>query len=233
MQIDEEAAKVHLDLEVSRTLMFSSPEVQEQFHLWMGNFEAVRWYSCAVVGIQIMFAFWVPVSKVECGWVHFLTLLSTVAIPTARLVMEMGGGAKYDQSLCSTVAAAYFYVVYYTFQASNDACFGGLGPDGTSLATTASYAAMATIADHCISPCTMQHLSALCWTIGIGIFINVYTQYLRQNGGLGMWTSDPNLLGLIAIAFSTASAVLVVYCTRVFLAKKFMIAFLKSIRRNR
>ena len=234
MQIEHEALNVHPGLEVSRSLMFSAPEVQDQFHIWMGKFEAVRWQPWLALGTHIIFAFWFPIRKAECGWVHFLALLSSAALPAARVALEMSGGAKQDQSICSTLSSAYVYAIAFAFQTLNDPCFVGTGPAGTSISAAATFAAIETIVGHFVAPCTMQHLPALFWTAGLGIVADLYMQYLQKNGGLmRIQTSDPDLLGLFAIVFGTSVASLVVYCTRVFLTKKLMVAFLNSIRRNR
>ena len=234
LQIDKEAVKVHPHLNVSRTLLFSSTEMQGQFHIWMDKFEAVRWQSRLALGIYIMHAFQASITRAGCGWFNFFELLTLSVLPAARVALEMRGDAKQDQSICSVLAAGYLCLFGVIFEASNDAChYAGAPHIGTSLAAAASFGAITTVVNHFVSPCTMQHLTELCWTIGIGNVAANYTMYLGQNGGLNIWKSDPKLYGLLALVFGMSFSTLVVYCTRVFLAKNLLIAFLKSIRRNR
>ena len=161
-----------------------------------------------------------PCSGVRPSW---------MLLTGARVALEAGGWSKQAQSLCSLLSIAYFHIMMNAFMAAKDTCYLSIGPDGTSLAASAVYAAMAIMFDHALAPCTVQHAPVLCWVIGVGCCGLTYIQYLQQNGGLTSDESDPYLLKLLAIVFSSVYTSLVVCCARVYLAKDLMIGFLRSL----
>ena len=228
-QIDGEAARKRPGVTASSTLLFSSPGLQDQFHAWMAKTEAVRWHPLLVLGLALMMPFRLLLSRDECGWIHVLTAFPGMLLMGARVAAEAGGWSKQAQSLCSLQSVAYLHIMMNAFMAAKDTCYLSIGPDGTSLAAAVAFAAMANIFDHAIAPCTVQHAPVLCAVIGVNDCTMTYMQYLHRNGGLTSDESDPYLFKLLAIVFSSVFASLVVYCTRVYLAKDLMIRFLRTL----
>ena len=228
-QIDREAARKRPGVTVSSTLLFSSPGLQDQFHAWMAEIPAVRWNPLLVLGLGLMIPFWLLLSRDECGWIHVLAFGPGMLLTGARVAAEAGGWSKQAQSLCSLLSIAYLKIMINALMAAKDTCCISIGPDGTSLAAAVAYAAMGIIFDIAIAPCTVQHAPVLCWILGVGWCTQAYVQYLHQNGGLTSDESDPYLLRLLAIVFSSVYTSLVVCCARVYLAKDLMIGFLRSL----
>ena len=228
-QIDGEAARVRRQgLTVSSTLLFSSPELQDQFHAWMSEIPAVRWHPLLVFGLKIVLPFWFLISRDECRWIHVLADLPTMLLISARVAMEAGGWSKQAQSLCSLLSMAYFQFMVNAFMAAKDPWWHSIGPEATSLAVAVAYAAGLTIVDHALTPCTVQHAPVQCWVMGVSVCAKTYMHYLQQNG-LTSNELDPFLLRLLAIFFSSVLSSLVVYCARVHLAKDLMMGFLRSL----
>ena len=229
-QVNREVAIVRPGVTVSSTLLFSSPELQDQFHEWMAQMPAVRWYPLMVLGFNYIIPLWL-LKRDGCGWVHVLADVPAAALSAARVALEMTGAAdKQAQSLCSIAYITYVQLLVFTFQGVKDPCYSAIGADGSSLVTaTAVFVAAAVVMGHIITPCTMQHLPAVCLLLCLTHIAHVYTQYLHQNGGL-TFKSDPFLLGLITIAYSSFISSMMVYLFRLFLAKQLMTGFLKSLR---
>ena len=216
---------------VSSTLLFSPPELQDQFHAWMAEIPAVWWHPRLVLELEFLMPFWL-LGRDECGWIYILPYIPMTLLVGARVAMEAKGWSKQVQSLVSLLAMAYFLVLVNTLMAVKDTCHISIGPGGTSLAATVAFAEAAIIADHAITPCTVQHAPVLSVVIGIGDCSLVYVRYLQLNGGLAWDESDPYLLKLLAVCFTSVVSSLAVYCARVYLSRGLMIRFLRSLPHN-
>ena len=212
---------------VSSTLLFSPPGLQDHFHARMAEILAVRWHPRLVLGLELVLPIWL-LGRDECGMIHVLPYIPMTLLIGARVAMDAKGWSNQAQSFVSLLAMAYFQILINALMAAKDKCIISIGPDGTSLAVSVAYAAAAVIADHVVTPCSMQHVPVLCWVIGIGDCCLVYMQYLQLNSGL----ADPYFLRLLAVGFSSVVSSFVVYCTRVYITKDLMIGFLRSMPRR-
>ena len=229
-QVDGEAARVRRGVTVLSTMLFSSPELQDQFHAWMAEIPAVRWHPWLVLGLELVLPFWFLMSRRDvCGWIHVLAFCPGMLLMGAHVAVDANGWTKQAQSLYSLLSMAYLLIMVNALVAAKDKCIISIGPDGTTMAATVAYAACLFIADHALTPCSMQHVPMLCWIIGIGNCTLTYMQYLQQNGGLTSKEFDPYFLRLLAVGFSSVISSLAVYCARVYLTKDIMIVFLRSL----
>ena len=216
-------------VKVSNDLRLSAPELQEQFYEWMDHIPAVRWFPCLhfvmALGMHLKI-----LGRDGCGWLHVLLCLPCPILAGGRLALEMNGCPKQAQSLASTLHTAYVKSLVPLMLALGDPCFGSFGPSMTSSpAAAAAYAAGVLLHFHAATPCTMQHLFALCSFTGIGNIIGLYIQYLQHNGGLS-FKSDPFGIGCLAITCSTLASLALAASLRLYLAQNLMVRFFRSVR---
>ena len=211
-------------------LRLSALELQEQFYEWMDHIPAVRWFPCLNLAMAIGMHLKI-LGRDGCGWLHVLLCLPLPILAGGRLALEMNGCSKQAQSLASTLHTAYIAAFAPPIMlALGDPCFGSFGPSmASSPATAAGYAATLLLHFHGATPCTMQHLPALCCSTGLGIITGLYIQYLRQNGGLS-FKSDPFGIGFVAIACSTLASLALAASLRLYLAQNLMVKFFRSVR---
>ena len=227
-QVQREATRVDPRLIVSSTLMLSSSELQNQFYGWMDQIPAVRLHPRLVCAMEIVLLLKFAV-KEECGALHVLFQVPVLVLMGLRVTVEMCGWSKQSQSTASILFVAYAMALSLLLLALNDPCYRCLGPALTSPATAAAWAAAVLINCIMMNPSAMPHLPLVCWITGIGTIATVYTAYLRDNGGLTM-TSDPSLLGLLAITVGTLAALGIAVFVRLRLAMHLMVGFLQSVR---
>ena len=221
-------------MSVSSALLLSPQGLQEQYHKWMFKMPAVRQQPllCGVTLLVTCVRFLVAKAEDECGWLHVAAGLPGVALGAARMALIRTPSEF--QSLLSVLSWAYLLAQICIFKAFNDTCWMNVAvlPDKTSLYGYACMTMAKTVVGLCLSPCTMHHLEANLWLVGLGTGSSNYIGYLRNNGGL-TFDSDPDLLGFQTVAASTALCLLAAAAVRYWLAKKHMTAFLRSISRTR
>ena len=188
---------------------------------------AVRWAAWLVLGIYVAFPAQY-IHRSECGWLHAFGSLPAIALAASRVALQMSGRNKQGQSLLSILSATYLYVMILAYQSVKDRCMASFGPGWTSLEGIALYASMSILIDHIVTQCTMQHFPAFFFLTWIHTVAFLYVQHLQENG----LESDPELFVLFALVSGTLLSLLMITGFRLYLARKLMIAFLQSIRRD-
>ena len=216
-------------------LLLSSPELQDQYFRWMDRTPAVTWHPYFVPFFHVIAGLRV-LSKTEDGCTGFALIVSltSAVLASVRMCMEFNGAPKQlMQSISSLVALAYFLTAFTGMMALHNPCTLSIGPDwAISPAGNAVFVAMVTALLIAITPCTMQHLAALCVIAGPLDFLACYIWSQQRHGGLGLisYPTHHVELGIIIAAAKTA-ALLVGAAVRYRLAHGNMTAVLRSARR--
>ena len=219
-------------LRVSRKLLLSFPELQDEFYEWMDKIPAVRWHPRLVFAFELTF----PLKflhKDGCGWLHVLACVPVVILAGVRVALEMRGCPKQTQSMASVHYMTCRLALAIMLMAWGDPCFTSLGPSLTSPAIAATFAAIIMVVIHLTTPCTIQHLPLVCWISGPLVISNVYIRYLWENGGLMINESDPYLIRSLPIAASTLAFISIIAAVRIYLTQHTMVTFLRSVMHRR
>ena len=219
-------------------LLLSSRELQNQYHRWMDKTPAVARFpylaplvfACATLKIF---------SRVDCdcGTFALIVPLPTLLLSLLRVAMEKTRGApKWLQSAASLVESAYMTASLAALMASNDPGALSLGPEDwtMSAAGNALFVAIITASQMATTPCTIQHLPALCLIAGPCDFFPCYIWSQKRHGGLGLSSYPSHHVELIIIiAAAKAATLLAGAAVRYRLAHENMTAFLRSARPHR
>ena len=231
MQVQKEASRLDPSLSVSSMLLLSCPELQDQYYRWMNRTPAVTWcpyfspffYFCASLKMLL------SKNEVLCTGLAWTGPLPTTVLALVRVAMELAGAPKKFQSIASLVALAYVLTSGTALMALNDPCMLSFGPGWMSPAGNAVFVAIATSVLFAMTPCTMQHLAALCVILGPCHTLTFYIRSQKRHGGLGL-ISYPNHFSelIVIIAGAKVASLLVGIAVRYRLAQGNMIAFLRS-----
>ena len=235
-QVQEEASRLDPSLFVTSKLLLSSPALQDQYYRWMNRTPAVAWHPYFAPLVFICGPLKISTKNVDaCPGLALIVSLPATVLALVRVAIEFSGAPKQLQSIASLVALAYFVTAFTGMMALHDPCTLSIGPDwAISPAGIALFVAIVTALQIAITPCTMQHLTALCVIAGPLDFLAFYIRSQQRHGGLGL-TSYPNHdveLGIIIAAAKTAT-LLVGVAVRYRLAHENMTAFLRSVRLHR
>ena len=221
-------------LSVSSMLLLSSPGLQDQYYKWMDKTPAVAWHPYFLPLFFISFAV-KALSKNEdgCNSVALIVSVPATVLALVRVAMEIRGAPKQFQSIASLVSLACLLTAGTGMLALNNPCMLSIGPDDwMSPAGTAVIVALETTVLIAVTPCTLQHLAALCVIVGPCHCVAHFIRFQQRHGGLGL-VSYPNhyVELIILIAAAKAAAMLVGAAVRYRLAQGNMTAFLRSVRR--
>ena len=221
-------------LSVSSMLLLSSPGLQDQYFRWMDRTPAVTWHPYFLPFFHFIDGLRTLI-KTEDGCTGFALIASLPATVLAlvRVAMEFSGAPKQLQSISSLVALAYCVTAFTGLMALHNPFALRIGPDwAISPAGNAVFVAMVTTLNIAITPCTMQHLAALCVIAGPLDFLAAYIWSQQRHGGLGLISYPTHYVELgIIIAAAKTAALLVGAAVRYRLAHENMTAFLRSARR--
>ena len=125
--------------------------------------------------------------------------------------MEFNGAPKQLQSISSLVALAYSLTAVTGMMAlHNPYCTLSIGPDwAISPAGNAVFVAIITALQIAITPCTMQHLAALCCVIAGPVdLLGCYIWSQQRHGGLGLSSYPTHYVELAIIIAAAKTAAL-------------------------
>ena len=222
-------------LSVSSMLLLSSPELQDQYFRWMDRTAGVAWFPYFAPFFFICGPLKIWSKHVDgCPGLISIVSLPATLLASVRVAMEFSGAPKQLQSISSLVALAYFVTAGDGMMALHDPCMLSIGPDwAISPAGNAVFVAMVTALLFAITPCTMQHLAALCVIAGPLDFLAAYVWSQQRHGGLGLISYPTHYVELgIIIAAAKTAALLVGAAVRYRLAHGNMTAFLRSASRR-
>ena len=190
-------------------LLLSSSELQDQYHIWMDKTPAV---ACSIYFPPLFHLFGaLTISSKDVDGLQWLCFHGVFAShgPWRWSGWPWISSAPPSSSTPSPPLFLWstFVTVGTGLMALNDPCTLSLGPGWMSPAGYAMFVALETATHFATTPCTMQHLPALCVIVGPGSFLACYIRSQRRHGGLGLISYPYHYveLGIIIAAAKTAA----------------------------
>ena len=216
---------------VSSRLMFHTPALRERYYRWLDTRHRVLdWNTVGVLLASSACHLW-PLMKASegCGVLHQAALLPATALAAVCVVQDLWGRRKDEQSSVHLMRAVYLLAMQLVMVLQNDTCMVSIGTCWRTDEWMGLLGAASAGMGFAVIPCTMKHLNALCWLMGAGLTATLCLQHHQLRGGLnGIGGCDLEGLGSIACGVMMTCAA--VYALRFWMASRWLMAFMDSLR---